>query len=240
MSDRDRTPDRRECGGDVAAYALGALDSTETEAFRAHLQTCSVCQEELTAFQQVVNELPLATATHKAPAATRRKVMREVRADARSRSARDASGRRARRTGGSRWLNPRIGVPASLAVVVLVGVLFATGVINSPSPSNSSRVFTGQVVGAGSAQLHVSPGRNSLVVRHFAQPPAGKIYEVWLVHGKNPPSPTMALFSVTSAGNGVVDVPGNLKGVSSVLVTPEPMGGSPHPTHPPVISVPLD
>jgi anti-sigma-K factor RskA len=78
------------------------------------------------------------------------------------------------------------------------------------------------------------------VVRRFAQPPAGKIYEVWLVHGKNPPSPTTALFSVTSAGNGVATVPGNLKGVSSVLVTPEPMGGSPHPTHTPVISVPLD
>ena len=48
----------------------------------------------------------------------------------------------------------------------------------------------------------------------------------------------MALFSPTSAGNAVVEVPGNLKGVSSVLVTPEPMGGSPHPTHAPVISVP--
>ena len=31
-----------------------------------------------------------------------------------------------------------------------------------------------------------------------------------------------------------------LKGVSAVLVTPEPMGGSPHPTHTPVISFPLD
>src|ERR1700753_714955 len=58
MSDRDRTTDRRECGGDVAAYALGALDSTEAEAFRHHLQTCSVCQEELTSFRKVVDELP--------------------------------------------------------------------------------------------------------------------------------------------------------------------------------------
>ena len=234
MSDRDRTPDRRECGGDVAAYALGALDSTETEAFRAHLQTCSVCQEELTAFQQVVNELPLATATHKAPAAIRRKVMREVRADARSASASAAPGRRAGRSG---WLSrPAMALGATLLVAVVVAVAVLTGSSSGPT----ARVVTGQVVGPGTAQLRIVSDRASLVVHHFAQPPAGKIYEVWIVHGKNPPSPTTALFSPTSAGSAVEEVPGNLKGVSSVLVTPEPMGGSPHPTHPPVISVPLD
>ena len=89
------------------------------------------------------------------------------------------------------------------------------------------------------AQLRLAPDRASLVVHHFAQPPAGKIYEVWLVRGKGAPQPTMALFSVTSAGNGVVEVPGSLEGVSSVLVTPEPMGGSLRPTHAPVISVSL-
>ena len=234
MSDRDRTPDRRECGGDVAAYALGALDSTETEAFQAHLQTCSVCQEELTAFQQVVNELPLATATHRAPATIRRKVMREVRADARSASASAAPGRRAGRSG---WLSrPAMALGATLLVAVVVAVAVLTGSSSGPT----ARVVTGQVVGPGTAQLRIVSDRASLVVHHFAQPPAGKIYEVWIVHGKNPPSPTTALFSPTSAGSAVEEVPGNLKGVSSVLVTPEPMGGSPHPTHPPVISVPLD
>lgn len=235
MSDRDRTADRRECGGDVAAYALGALDSAESEAFRAHLQTCSVCQEELTAFQQVVNELPLAAAPHKAPAAIRRKVMREVNADARRASASAASGRSARRSG--RLLSrPAMALGATLLVAVVVAVAVLTGSSSGPA----TRVVTGQVVGPGTAQLRIVSDRASLVVHHFAQPPSGKIYQVWLVHGKNAPSPTMALFSPTSAGNAVEEVPGNLKGVSSVLVTPEPMGGSPHPTHPPVISVPLD
>jgi anti-sigma factor RsiW len=235
MSDRDRTADRRECGGDVAAYALGALDSAETEAFRAHLHTCSVCQEELTAFQQVVNELPLAAAPHKAPAAIRRKVMREVNAGARSANASAASGRGARRSG--RLLSrPAMALSATLLVAVVVAVAVLTGSSSGPA----TRVVTGQVVGPGTAQLRIVSDRASLVVHHFAQPPTGKIYEVWLVRGKNAPSPTTALFSPTSAGNAVEEVPGNLKGVSSVLVTPEPMGGSPHPTHPPVISVPLD
>ncbi|HTU97411.1 MAG TPA: anti-sigma factor [Solirubrobacteraceae bacterium] len=232
MSDRDRTADRRECGGDVAAYALGALDAAEAEAFRRHLDTCSVCQEELTAFAQVVNELPLATAPHTAPTSIRRKVMREVRADARARAA-GGSARRAVRSG---WgiSRPALALGATLLVAVVVAVAVLTG-----SSSSSTHVYTGQVVGTGSAQLRVGSGRASLVVHHFAQPPAGKIYEMWLVHGSKPPSPTTQLFSPTSAGNAVVEVPGGTKGVSAVLVTPEPMGGSPHPTHTPVINVTL-
>jgi anti-sigma factor RsiW len=171
MSDRDRTTDRRECGGDVAAFALGALDATEAEAFRHHLESCSVCQEELIAFQQVVNELPLATAPHKAPAAIRRRVMREVQADARTRTA-AGSARSARRVV---WRVPR---PAlALGVTLLVAAAVVVGVVGSSS-GPTARVLTGQVVGPGTAQLRIVPGRASLVVHHFAQPPAGKIYQV--------------------------------------------------------------
>ncbi len=218
----------------MAAFALGALDSTEADAFRRHLETCTVCQEELTAFQQVVNELPLSAAPHKAPAAIRRRVMREVYADARARTPAGPA-RPARRLA---WRVPR---PAlALGVTLLVAVAVVVGLVSGSSSGPTPRVVTAQVVGPGTAQLRIVSGRASLVVHHFAQPPSGKIYQVWLVHGKNAPSPTMALFSPTSAGNAVEEVPGNLKGVSSVLVTPEPMGGSLHPTHTPVISVPLD
>jgi anti-sigma-K factor RskA len=182
----------------------------------------------------VVNELPLATAPHKAPAAMRRKVMREVQADARARRS-AGSARSVRRPV---WRLPR---PAlALGATLLVAAAVVVGVVSGSSSGPTARVLTGQVVGPGTAQLRIVSGRASLVVHHFAQPPAGKIYEVWIVHGKNAPSPTTALFSPTSAGSGVQEVPGSLKGVSAVLVTPEPMGGSAHPTHTPVISVPLD
>jgi anti-sigma-K factor RskA len=234
MTDRDRTADKRECGGDVAAYALGALDAADADAFRKHLETCAVCQEELASFQQVVNELPLAAPPQKAPAAVRRKVMREVAADARRRG--KPVPERTRKPGASSWLAPRPLLAMGVALLVAIGVVIG---VSSSSSGPGTRVINAQVVGTGSAQMRILHGKGSLVVRGFAQPPPGKIYEVWLVRGKNPPSPTSALFSVTSAGNGVVAVPGNLHGVSSVLVTPEPMGGSRMPTHAPVISVSL-
>jgi hypothetical protein len=49
------------------------------------------------------------------------------------------------------------------------------------------------------------------------------------------PSPTGALFGVTAAGAGEVEVPGDLRGVSRVTVTQEPTGGSRVPTRAPVI-----
>ena len=61
-------------------------------------------------------------------------------------------------------------------------------------------------------------------------PPPGRIYEVWLEHGTAAPQPTDALFSVTSPAAGSVGVPGDLHGVSKVLVTDEPLGGSLKPT----------
>ena len=83
--------------------------------------------------------------------------------------------------------------------------------------------------------MRVTGGSAELIVRHLRPPPPGHIYEVWLKRGAQAPSPTRALFSVTSSGAGDVGVPGNLRGVSAVLVTPEPDGGSRVPTHKPVV-----
>ena len=52
MTATDITSDVGDCGGDVAAYALGALAPAEADAFRAHVQSCIVCRDELEAFQR--------------------------------------------------------------------------------------------------------------------------------------------------------------------------------------------
>jgi len=53
--------------------------------------------------------------------------------------------------------------------------------------------------------------------------------------GSAPPVPTGTLFGVTSTGTAAVGVPGSLDGVSAVMVTQEPSGGSPAPTTAPLI-----
>ena len=70
------------------------------------------------------------------------------------------------------------------------------------------------------------------------QPPLGRIYQVWLNRGEGP-RPTDALFSVTRRGSGSVNVPGSLHGVTEVVVTSEPFGGSSSPTGPALLLIPL-
>ncbi len=215
------------CGEDVAAYALGALESTEAEAFRRHLGACAVCPYELASFQQVVDDLAASAPRVRAPRSLRRRVMHAI-ADA---SGPAPEGRRERRRLGVSLPRPALALPGGLAVLAaaIVAVVIAVG------SGSSTRVVTARVTGQGSASVRLSGGHAELVVHHFPAPPRGKIYEVWLKHGSAAPAPT-ALFSVR---DGNVDVPGNLHGVTQVLVTPEPAGGSPAPTHQPVISASL-
>lgn len=227
MSDARHTRHTPECGADVAAYALGALEAHEVEQFRRHVESCVVCREELASLQNVVAALAMAAPQYPAPPGLKRRVMSGVREDVRL----QARGRRPARS----WNlgMPRAALAGGLALVVAAVTL---GGVELSGGGSSTRVIQASVFGVpGSAQLRVSGSHGELVVQHLPPPPAGRIYEVWVKHGSAPPSPTSALFSVTADGSATVDVPGNLQGVKVMMVTQEPAGGSRVPTQPPVI-----
>lgn len=237
MNGTDTKSDPRPCGDDVAAYALGALDPVEAEAFRAHLETCSVCRDELAAFQHVVDVLPLSATRHRTPRRLRRRVLDAVGSEPKL----DFRSERRRRSmslpllGRLSTARPALALGAVVAVAAL-----AVGAIElGTSGPVSSRVYAAQVTGPGSAHIVLTGSHAQLIVHHLAPPPAGKIYEVWLGRPHRAPQPTSALFSVTAGGDGDVAVPGNLRGVHLVMVTPEPAGGSRVPTGAPVIQARL-
>ncbi len=224
----------RDCGADAAAYVLGALDAAEAEAFRVHMASCSVCQDEVAAFRQVTAALPMAAPQRGAPRSLRRRMMRAVRAESRARQVGSGSpANRSRRP----VLAPRPGLLAAAAAVIAI---VAVGVAELSSSGGSSRVISASVTPSGaSAQVRIADGSGELIVRHFPAPSYGHVYEVWLKRSQRPPAPTSALFSVTSGGAADVGIPGSLHGVARVLVTEEPAGGSLVPTHPPVIAAQL-
>jgi anti-sigma factor RsiW len=226
--------EHRDCGMDAAAYVLGALEPDELEAFRAHMATCVVCRDEVNAFQEVADTLPLLAPAQPVPRGLKRRVMAGVRAEPREPSGAKAGAKR------SRFRLPRVFVSipsaALVASVLVLAVVVAVGAVALSSGGGSStHVYSASVVGPGSAKLKVTGSRGELVVSGMPPPPGNDIYEVWVQRGTQPPTPTTALFSVTRAGTATVGVPGNLHGVGHVLVTPEPPGGSKAPTHTPVI-----
>lgn len=221
-----------DCGGDAAAYALGALEPAEAEAFERHLQRCAVCRDELATLEQVVHALPMAAPQRPAPQRLRRRVLHAVGEEPKP----DTSIRSGRR-GWDRpsWLWRGVilaGSCAAIAIAVFAGLDYSSG--------SSVRVIHAQVAGiSGTAALRLHGGRGQLIVRNLSPPPRGDIYELWLKRPNRAPAPTSVLFSVTTAGNGQIGLPPRLRGVTQILVTPEPLGGSPVPTHKPVIVAPL-
>jgi Anti-sigma-K factor rskA/Putative zinc-finger len=226
---------RCELGVDVGAYALGALDEHEVEPFRAHLETCAECREELAQLQGVTDSLAIAVPHSQASADLRGRLMATVRGEAELlRASGHEADRPVRARSVWRWrVLPGLVATGALAAGVLIGAL----ALSTGSPQ--TRVIQAQVLPpAGrdaTAALRKVGSHVQLQVTGMPAPALGRIYEVWLKDGSQPPQPTDALFSVTSQGNGTVGVPGDLKHVSKVMVTEEPAGGSLKPTHSPVI-----
>ena len=182
----------------------------------------------------MVGLLAIAPARHRAPRGLRRRVLGAVAQEPRGRAAQAAGPLRAPRPVLLLALTPaRLGAAAVAVAVVLAVVVLAVSRVASPSPT--TRVVAASVVGPGTAQLRVTGGHAELIVRHLTPPPRGEIFEVWLARPHHAPQPTTALFSVDSSGQGDAAVPGDLRGVSTVMVTPEPAGGTTVPTHAPVI-----
>jgi anti-sigma-K factor RskA len=231
VTPEDAISGKRDCGADAAAYVLGALDPQEAEAFRRHLAGCVVCRDEVAAFQQVADALAMAPPQYGAPKGLRARVLAAAHAE--RKQAGEAHKRSVRARARGFLPRPAIAVAAGLAIAAALIV----GLVLGSSGASGPRVIDASVSHSpGSAQLRVSGTSGELVVRGFPQPPAGRIYQVWeLRGGSRAPSPTRALFSVNSSGAGDVGVPGDLHGVSKVLVTQEPAGGSLAPTRAPVI-----
>ncbi len=224
-----------ECGGEAAAYVLGALDADEAETFRRHMATCIVCRDEVAAFQQVVDRLPMSVSQHAVTRRLRRRVLGSVSAEANLANLDRRAARRPKRGPflvAGRLARPALALGMALALVlVTVGALELT----SRGPSGPRLVQASVTRSPGSAELRLSGGHGELIVRHLPPPRAGRIYEVWVRRGSRSPSPTSALFSVTSAGAADVEVPGDLRDVNTIMVTQEPLGGSLVPTSAPVI-----
>jgi len=211
-------------GHDAAPYLLGALEPDEARAFIDHMERCTICRDEVAALAPVLDALPASVPSQRVPRALRRRVLRAARAEPKpSPRPRTNRFRALRRSAPAGWL----ALAASMAAAAVV--------VQIATPRPHERVI-------GHAQLRVVGGHarreRELVVARLPALPADRTYEVWLQSGTRPPVRS-ALFAVTPRGTADVAVPADLHGVTRLLVTVEPRGGSLHPTTPAVIQLPL-
>lgn len=220
----------------IGAYALGALPELEAQVFERHLMRCELCQEELRRLTDAVEALPRSVAPHEPPASLKASLMEQVRAEA---TPRPSPAR-------ERWrfslprLRPAIAWAA--AALLIAGVLAGYGVSQLGGGDAGGRTLQAQVdtqrLPEGSATLSVpeDDDRGSVLrVEGMPDPGEERVYQVWVERGGE--VIPVSIFDVDRNGAGAAAVPAALDGVTAVMVTREPGGGSEKPTEPPVLQI---
>jgi anti-sigma-K factor RskA len=222
-----------QCGEDVAPYALGALSPADARAFEQHLEACELCRADLASLRPVIDVLPETPDQLDPPPELRRRVMAVVEEEAaeRRRSVRERRPRRSRS-----WLPRPLPALAAACVLLVAGL----GVSFALRDDGSSTVAPVSAPEGVRASLHVDDGSGRLELHGMDAPPAGKVMQVWLMRDPaRGPVATDALFTPNRSGDASVAVPGDLKGVTRVLVSVEPAGGSRSPTTAPALDFQL-
>jgi len=223
-----------DCEQDAAAYVLGALDDVAAAAFRRHMADCAACREEVDLLESAATALPLMVPQYHPPAALRDPVMDEARRDLRRPAPGPSTTRKPTQT--------RLARPVPKPMLVGLGGLLVLAVITlvlTRRPSGP-QYFPGRTAWSSAiAAVELSGDRGALLVKGIPEPPAGKVYEVWVEHGRDVPMATDVLFDVNARGEAAVDIPERLSNGDAVLVTEERTGGTLVPTLPAVIVAPV-
>jgi anti-sigma-K factor RskA len=226
----------------IAAYALGALEPDEVAALERHIEECEGCRSELRWLAPAARSLPESVARLEPPRQLRRRLMDEVRADARAVAGDGARsiGQRPvswkRRLGSDRlgW-QPLAGLAvAALAVAGLVG--YQLGSDGSGGNGETTTIVAGQAPGV-TARMVREGDRGTLSLDNVKPLPQGRVLEAW-VRRDGEVEPVPALFVPDSEGRAATTI-ADLKGVNTVMVTSEPNGGSEAPTSKPIVTVPI-
>lgn len=222
----------------IPAYALDILDEAETKLVRDHLQTCTYCQDELRAYQRVVEDLPLAVAEVEPPAHLKEKILQQAR------GAKNASPPSANRSWWQElkerlfFRSPAWGL-VSLVLILVLGAsnLFLWQRLNRLESESRQALATVMLTGTeltpGATGLMIisrDGEHGSLVVDGLPLLDDSQQYQVWLI--RNGQRASGGVFSVYDEGYGVLklDAPEPLDSYQAVGITIEPAGGSPGPT----------
>lgn len=222
----------------LPAYALGSLDNEEERQVSEHLATCTICRAELQAYEQVVQDLPLAIAQIDPPGNIKDAIMAHARNDG------EAIGQPPGQTWWERITQTmRASAPAwGMASLILILILGISNLVLWGRLSEVERVAQNVLISIPMQGTEVTPQAVGMIVvsrdgEHGTLvvdglPVLDEIsqYQLWLIRDGQRTSG--GVFSVDEEGYGNlwVSSPDPLLSYSAFGITVEPAGGSPGPT----------
>ncbi|MFB7931540.1 anti-sigma factor domain-containing protein [Streptomyces sp. NPDC056039] len=237
----------------TGAYALHALSDEERRAFRRHLAACEPCAEETAELTAVAARLGLAASLTPRPV-LREQVLRRITAVRQDPPGEPPSPRRGRTASWGRPLS-RWALAACLAAATALGGTAvwqhqraedafdqarqaeqATDRIAAVLAAPDARTSTAKLADGATGTVVVSEGRDRavFVVSGMAEPPRGKVYQLWFDDDG-----TMRSAGLMDPGRAdqAVLMRGAVDGASGMGITVEPAGGSEQPTSAPVAAM---
>jgi anti-sigma-K factor RskA len=223
--------------GDVKAnaapYVLGSLEPDEKDAFEAHLATCDECTAEVRSLRRTADVLAYAVPQRTPSAELRERVLGSF-GNAQSRA---AAPRPVRSEMRSWWP-----LAASLILVAAVGAYAVRLQMRVGDLQSSMAVLAApdlvRIDLAGQPTAPQSSGRALwsraqgmvFAISNLPAPPAGKVYQVWVVTAQSPISAGLVVPDGSGAGMTYFYTPPDIPAPTAVAVTLEPAGGVPAPT----------
>ncbi|HEX6781916.1 MAG TPA: anti-sigma factor [Solirubrobacterales bacterium] len=218
--------DHNRWAEDLAAYMLGALDRDEAAEFERHLEGCERCREEMGWLEPAVQTLPEAVERQEPPRQLREALMAEVRADVREASSRPAASHR------RRWLlKPVVGFAV---VALLVAGVVGYEVGKDGSGGGGASTLERQL-GDLSVKMVQEGDSGTLQLSGVHQLPPDRVLEAW-VERDGEVEAVPALFVPNRNGQAETRI-ADMNGVTTVMVTEEPQGGSDRPTGEPIMTM---
>jgi anti-sigma factor RsiW len=226
----------------TGAYAADALDREERAAFDVHLETCTVCRQEVAELTATTARLATAAA-EPAPPGMRARVLAEA---ARTRQLSPVvSDLDSRRTAPAWYRAPATAAAAVLLVVAtgLGGLAVVERQKADDAQVEAARIAsvaadpdrverTVQVSGGGTGTVIAAGGWAFFHSSDLPALPAGRAYQLWRIRGQESTSA-----GVLGRGGEVTGLVADVGPDDAVGVTVEPASGSDHPTSDPVFLV---
>jgi anti-sigma-K factor RskA len=214
---------------ELAAYLLGALEPGEAAELERHLAGCEECRTELEWLRPAVQLLPESVERVEPPRELRGRLMEQVRSEAES-----AAAPRPARGGGLRgWsLRPVAGLAALVLIVAAVAAYAISD--GGSSDGDTTTVVAGKSPGV-TAEMVRDGESGTLHMANLHQLPRDEVLQAWVERDGRVES-ARTLFVPNQDGTASATIDG-MDGVSTVMVTAEPRGGSVQPTGDPIVSV---
>lgn len=226
--------DHREYRDELAAYALGALETHEKLDVERHVAGCEECAEYLLWLNPALDLLPAAVDPVTPPARLKRELMSAVKGElkAERRAVRDRK-RSEHGLWGTIWRPVTAGV---LSVVLIAGAVVGYALRGDDPESVFFEATPDSKVSAeAEMSLERTGDQGTLHITELPELPPNQDFQAWIVRDGDPePSTT---FDVRKDGD--VQIAGSLEGAEDVYITREPEGGSKKPTNPVILRADL-